>query len=104
MPSLLSLEEHYQDKPFKVLLVNVQEQKETVRQLFTTEQIPLQVLLDQDGKVSHSYHVSSHPIKFLIDGKGNMIAMGLGYMTWDSEEINQLVNSLIKYEEEKPRT
>jgi AhpC/TSA family len=102
LPSLLSLKKRYQDKPFKVLLINVQEQRETVRQFFATEQLPLQVLLDQDGKVSRSFHVSSHPIKFLIDGKGNMIAMGLGYMAWDSEEINQLVNILIKYEEEKP--
>jgi len=103
LPSLLSLKERYQDKPFKVLLVSVQEQKETVQRVFAKNQIPLQVLLDKDGKISRSYHVSSHPIKFLIDGKGNMIAMGLGYRSWDSEEM-RLVDSLIQQEEEKPLT
>ena len=98
----MSLKKRYQDKPFKVLLINVQEQRETVQKFFAREQIPLRILLDQDGRVSQSYHVSSHPIKFLIDGKGNMIAMGLGYRSWDSEEMNQLVNSLIKNVEERP--
>lgn len=31
-----------------------------------------------------------------------MIAMGLGYRAWDSEEMLRLVNSLIQYEEENP--
>jgi peroxiredoxin len=101
LPSLLSLKERYRDKPFKVLLVSVQEQKETVQRFFAKNQIPLQILLDQDGKISRSYRVSSHPIKFLIDGKGNMIAMGLGYRSWDSEEMLRLVDSLIQQEEEK---
>ena len=85
-----------------MLLVSVQEQKETVQRFFAENQIPLQVLLDKDGRISKSFHVSSHPIKFLIDGKGNMIAMGLGYRAWDSEEMLRLVNSLIQYEEENP--
>ena len=96
MPSLQSLKQRYQGKPFNVLLVNVQEQTETVKQLFEKEQIALQVVLDQDGKVSQNYHVSSHPVKFLIDGQGNIIAMGLGYRDWDSEDINKLVNLLLQ--------
>ena len=84
-----------------MLLVSVQEQKETVQRFFAENQIPLQVLLDKDGRISKSFHVSSHPIKFLIDGKGNMIAMGLGYRSWDSEEMIRLMDSLIQQEEEK---
>jgi peroxiredoxin len=95
LPSLQSLKQRYQEKPFKVLLVNVQEQVETVKQLFKKEQIALQVVFDQDGKVSKNYHVSNHPVKFLIDEQGNMMAMGLGYRDWDSEEMNKLVNILI---------
>ena len=103
MPSLQSLKQKYQEKPFKVLLVNVQEQMETVRQLFEGEHVSLQVVLDQDGKVSKNYHVSSHPVKFLIDRQGNLMAMGLGYKNWDSEEMNKLVNILIQKPGEKPQ-
>lgn len=99
----MSLKKHYKDKPFKVLLISVRERKDTVQRFFTRERIPLQVLLDQDGSISRSYHVSNHPIKFLIDGKGNIIALGLGYRAWYSEEIIRLVDSLIK-EEAKPWT
>ena len=103
MPSLQSLKQKYQEKPFKVLLVNVQEQMETVRQLFEGENVSLQVVLDQDGKVSKNYHVSSHPVKFLIDRQGNLMAMGLGYRNWDSEEMNKLVNILIENTEKTPQ-
>jgi peroxiredoxin len=103
LPSLQSLKQRYQGKPFKVLLVNVQEQVETVKQLFKKEQIALQVVFDQDGKVSKNYHVSNHPVKFLIDEQGNMMAMGLGYRDWDSEEMNKLVNILIQQAGEIPK-
>ena len=85
------------------MLINVQEQVETVKQLFKKEQIALQVVFDQDGKVSKDYYVSNHPIKFLIDGQGNMIAVGFGYRDWDSEEMNKLVNILIQQAGETPK-
>ena len=85
------------------MLINVQEQVETVKQLFKKEQIALQVVFDQDGKVSKDYYVSNHPIKFLIDGQGNMIAVGFGYRDWDSEEKNKLVNILIQQAGETPK-
>ena len=85
------------------MLINVQEQVETVKQLFKKEQIALQVVFDQDGKVSKNYHVSHHPVKFLIDEQGNMMAMGLGYRDWDSEEMNKLVNILIQQAGEIPK-
>lgn len=103
MPSLQNLKQRYQDKPFKVLLVNVQEQTETVKQLFKKEQIALQVVFDLDGRVSQNFHVSSHPVKFLIDGHGNIMAMGLGYRDWDSKEIYQLVNVLIQNAKDRPK-
>jgi len=103
LPSLASLKERYRDKPFKVLLVNVQEQTATVKKFFAGKQVDLEVVLDRDGTVSRDYHVSSHPVKFLIDGQGNLIAMGLGYRDWDSAEIDTLVDILIKNAEETPR-
>jgi hypothetical protein len=102
LPSLESLKQRYRDKPFKVLLVNVEEQSGTVKQFLAEKHIALQVVLDRDGKVSRDYHVSSHPIKFLIDGQGNLIAMGLGFKNWDTPEINKLVKVLIKNTEKVP--
>ena len=86
------------------MLVNVQEQTETVKQLFEKQQIALQVVLDLDGEVSRNFHVSNHPVKFLIDEQGNLMAMGLGYRDWNSEEINKLVDVLIKNAGEAPKS
>ena len=103
MPSLENLKQSYQDKPFKVLLVDVQEPKETVKNYFEKENINLQVVLDRFGKVSAQYGVRSHPVKFLIDGQGKLMATGLGYRNWDSEEMNKLVNILIQKTGESPQ-
>ncbi len=84
-------------------MINVQEQKNSVTHLFEKAGIDLQVVLDRDGRVSREYHVSNHPIKFLIDQRGDMMAMGLGYREWDSEEIYGLVNVLIQNAGETPK-
>ncbi len=84
-------------------MVNVQEPQETVKNFFEKENISLQVVFDRFGKVSAQYGVRSHPVKFLIDGQGKLMATGLGYRDWDSEEMNKLVNILIQKTGESPK-
>jgi len=76
LPSLENLKQSYQDKPFKVLLVNVMESKNIVTDFWKEENITLPVVLDKFGKVSAQYNVRSHPVKFLIDGQGKLMATG----------------------------
>jgi peroxiredoxin len=103
LPSLENLKQSYQDKPFKVLLVDVMEPQKTVKDFFKKENINLNVVLDKFGKVSAQYGVRSHPVKFLIDGQGKLMATGLGYRNWNSEEMNKLVNILIQKTGESPQ-
>ena len=103
MPSLESLKHSYKDKPFKVLLVSVMEPSETVKNYLKQENLSLRVLLDNFGKVSTQYNIRSHPVKFLIDSEGKLMATGLGYRDWNSEEMNKLVNALIQNAGEKPK-
>ena len=84
-------------------MVNVQEPQKTVKNFFEKENISLQVVFDRFGKVSAQYGVRSHPVKFLIDGQGKLMATGLGYRDWDSEEMNKLVNILIQKTGESPK-
>ena len=84
-------------------MVNVQEPQETVKNFFEKKNISLQVVFDKFGKVSAQYGVRSHPVKFLIDGQGKLMATGLGYRDWDSEEMNKLVNILIQKTGEPPK-
>ena len=79
------------------------EPHDTIKNYMKKESFSLRVLLDQFGKVSTQYNVRSHPVKFLIDGEGKLMATGLGYRNWDSEEMNKLVNILIQKPGEKPQ-
>jgi peroxiredoxin len=103
LPSLENLKHSYKDKPFKVLLISVMEPQETIKNYLKRENLSLRVLLDDFGKVSTQYNIRSHPVKFLIDSEGKLMATGLGYRNWDSEEMNKLVNILIQKTEEKPQ-
>jgi hypothetical protein len=84
-------------------LVSVMEPKDAVKNLWKKESVTLKVLLDRFGKVSNQYNIQSHPIKFLIDSEGKLMATGLGYRDWNSEEMNKLVNILIQNTVEKPQ-
>ena len=79
------------------------ESRETVKNLFEKENVSLKVVFDLFGKVSNQYNVRSHPIKFLIDGQGKLLATGLGFREWNSEEMNKLVNILIQQAGEIPK-
>lgn len=96
MPSLENLKQSYKDTPFKVLLVSVMEPQETIKNYLKKENLKLTVLLDRFGKVSAQYNIRSHPVKFLIDGEGKLMAIGFGYRDWDSKEMIKLVNILVQ--------
>jgi len=95
LPSLENLHQHFKEKPFALIAVDVQEDKETVLRFLRKQGITYVNLLDSDGNTSASYGVSSTPVKFLIDADGNMIGAGLGYKEWDSDEIKSLIQALI---------
>ena len=77
-------------------MVDVMEKQEIVKDFLKKENINLSVVFDKFGKVSAQYGVRSHPVKFLIDGQGKLMAVGLGYRDWNSEEMNKLVKILIE--------
>ncbi|HBH61453.1 MAG TPA: hypothetical protein DDX85_06900 [Nitrospiraceae bacterium] len=95
MPSLENLHQHFKGKPFSLIAIDVQEEKETVLRFLGNQGITYVNLLDTDGNASALYGVSSTPVKFLIDTDGNMVGAGLGYREWDRDEIKSLIQTLI---------
>jgi peroxiredoxin len=79
------------------------ESQETVKNFLEKKNLSLKIVFDKFGQVSAQYGVRSHPVKFLIDGQGKLMATGLGYRDWDSEEMNKLVEILIQQGGETPR-
>lgn len=95
MPSLENLHQHFKGKPFAVIAVDVQEDKETVLRFLRSQGVTYVNVLDMTGDTSSLYGVSSTPVKFLIGMDGNMVGAGLGYKEWDSTEIKSLIQTLI---------
>lgn len=79
--------------------INLKESRDTVLNVVRDLGLSYPNLLDQDGKISAVYGVSSTPVKFLIDGKGNMVAAALGYREWDSDEMRSIISILMKNEQ-----
>jgi peroxiredoxin len=75
--------------------VDVGEKKETVQRFVHDQGLSFRFLLDEDGQVSAEYGIRSHPMKFLIDKKGNIVGIAQGFREWDKEEMKSLVQLLI---------
>ena len=95
MPSLENLYQHFKGEPFAILAVNVKEKREVVKRFVSGKGLSFPVLVDEDGKVTTLYGVRSHPMKFLIDARGNLIGIASGYREWDTDEMKSLIRSLI---------
>ena len=98
MPSLEELHHEFAGNAFAIISVNVQEKKKTVQNFLRKNAASYTNVLDLDGEVSALYGVSSTPVKFLVDSKGDMVAAALGYREWDSDEMKSLVKALLDTE------
>ena len=95
MPSLEKLSQHFKDKPFSILAIDVGEEKETVLRFVEDRNLSFTFLLDQDTDVSSRYGVRSHPMKFLIDKGGQLIGVSLGYREWNTDDMKSIIQALI---------
>lgn len=77
------------------MAIDVGESKETVLRFVENKDLSFTFLLDKDSQVSAQYGVRSHPMKFLIDKKGNLIGISQGYKEWDTTEMKSLIELLI---------
>ena len=95
MPSLENLHQHFKDRPFSLMAIDVGESKETVLRFVESKDLSFTFLLDKDSQVSAQYGVRSHPMKYLIDKKGNLIGISQSYKEWDTTEMKSLIELLI---------
>lgn len=96
MPSLESLVSYFKEKPFVLLAIDLQEDRETVQRYMRSKGLTFTNMLDSDGRVAGLYGVSSTPVKFVIDPQGNMAGAALGYREWDKQEVKALIELLME--------
>ncbi len=96
MPVLENLQKEYPNE-LVLLAVNLQESRDDVRQYVSERHITSRVLLDEEGKVGTTYGSESIPMQVLIDQKGIVRDIRMGYSpdmgTHFRGEIRELLGS-----------
>ena len=76
------------------MAVDVGEKRDVVQKFIERNGYSFLNILDEDKDVSALYGVISHPMKFLINKKGEFIGFARGYREWDADEMKLLVQKL----------
>ncbi len=72
----------------------IKDKEEDVKKYKSEFKIPTPVMID-DGKVSNSYGVWSHPETFIINREGKIAGRVLKDMDWTSKSVKNLVQYLL---------
>ena len=88
---MVELFEGYKSSDFVILAINLRENRETVDRYARKEKLPFPVLLDLTGKAAFDYGVQATPAHYLINKKGELVAMIMGARDWTSAESHNLV-------------
>ena len=79
-----------------VLLVDIQESRETVARWIKEKGITARVVLDPDGAVTTAYRVTATPTVVLIGRDGKLVGRGAGNRGWTSDAGRALLNALLQ--------
>lgn len=94
MPGLQELQDKFKDNGFEVLSVNQGEEADVVRPFIEQKKYTFHVVLDS-GEVGGNYGVSGIPTLVLVDKKGYVQWIRVGYSP-DDDDLTDLVKRLTK--------
>lgn len=95
MPALQRLKQHFADRPFEILAINVGEKKYRVRKFSKLINLDLPVLLDTGSETFNEWGVKTLPTSFLIDTKGNVVHRVLGNPGWENDDTRNIIDSMM---------
>ncbi|MCK4743280.1 MAG: TlpA family protein disulfide reductase [Sulfuriflexus sp.] len=96
IPSLNNLRQTMQGKPFELISVNYAEDKQRVEEFLKRVDVDFPVLLDETGRVSADWNVLVYPSTFVISPNGKITHGVNGAILWDSPEVVNQLNELLK--------
>jgi peroxiredoxin len=95
LPSINALHEEFKARGLTVLLVNMREDRETVRRAVASRRYTAPVVLDTDGGVANAYRVTGTPTVFLLDRRLHVIGRAIGRREWASDEARRLLAAVL---------
>ncbi len=96
MPSMQRLKDHFNDRPFTLLGVNMAETKAEVS-LFLKEKVNINfpIVMDYDGRALKDWGVFAFPTSYVIDKQGKIRYALFGSVEWDNPDIVSKIETLI---------
>jgi len=98
MPLLENIYKQYNKLGFVLLGVNVEPDSKAADGFLTALKSPVTfpVLYDRDSKVSQEFSVASMPSTVIVDRKGNVRMLHLGYKPGDEQEYMNSIRQLVR--------
>jgi len=96
MPSMQRLQEHYAQRPFTILAVNMAEDDATVRGFLAETPVDFTVLMDRDGAALRDWRVFAFPTSFVLDAQGHIRFALFGSAEWDAPEVLEKIDVLLE--------
>src|SRR6185437_12096879 len=95
MPGLQDLKDKFKDRGLEILSINEGEGIDQVRSFIVQKKYSFQVLLDSDGGVGAKFGVRGIPTTVLIDKKGIIQRIQVGYSR-NEDELKDMVDRFTK--------
>jgi peroxiredoxin len=94
IPAMERLYQRYRDKGFTVIAISVDSDIVAVRPFINQNQVTFPI--GHDPKMSlDRYEVRALPSSFLIDRKGNLVALAIGPRAWDTKPAYAVIETLL---------
>jgi len=94
MPSMNKLMKKMGDVPFKILAIDMGEEKDEVIKFVDEVKPEFTILMDPTGEAIASWRVFAAPSNFIIDTQGKIRYTLFGGIEWDSDKLVELLKSL----------
>ena len=91
MPSIDALHEEFNGRGLSVVLVNIKEDRDTVRRAVRDRHYTVPVVLDPDGGTANAYRVTGTPTVFVLDRELRIIGRAIGRRDWASDDARRLL-------------
>jgi len=94
-PWMNAMQKQYGKYGFEVVAVNLDENRELANQFLKQTPANFTVAFDPSGKTAESYSVDVMPSSFLIDRKGELVAIHKGFRQVDSAALEKEIRQLL---------
>ncbi|MFQ3620279.1 MAG: TlpA disulfide reductase family protein [Spirochaetales bacterium] len=96
MPSMETLHKRYENKSFKLLAVNLQEELPVVQAFLKQNPYTFTILMDPKGNTAPLYGIRGIPTTFIINENGKLLGAIVGAKEWDTPQVFALFDALLQ--------